>query len=642
MKFVTCARSTMTIVQKGRAVLLKNITIILFRTIKAIKVVINRTQIEMRQTSEEGSLRGIAKFFSVFLAMLLFFNSSFGFADLTFEAQQAEAASEIENWWPVRNARMEGLQPFKFIVPGRDVSEYDAFWQVGDGELNRMANNYETYPHKEAQVDLTGWTWNREGSYIITFVAKEKDGREIALKSIPIQIDNREEDLSQGRDESVKEGEEVADDNDRSRENGKESGDSSQNKLNVWWPVDQARLGGVQPFKADVSSLNENDYVMYWQVGGDRKNSMPTVQGHKETPVDLSGWSWRDDGKYNLTFIAEDRNGSEIAREDIEIYVSDSNSGGDTNGPVGDQEDDRSKEVSDAVISTGSLAGKKLYVNPSSSAQRQADEWRHSRPEDAKMMDIIASQPQAVWLGGWNNNIEGDVRAQVSAAQSVGATAVFVAYNIPHRDCGLYSAGGVSGINEYRNWIAGIARGLEGSGAVVILEPDALAGADCLSENLKAERKQMISEAIVTLKNAGAVVYVESSTPPWKSTEEMANRLREIGVHNADGFALNASSFTATEQSVQYGYEISDKLGGMHFIVDTSRSGRGQNEAMEWCNPWGRGLGERPTTNTGLDRVDAFLWVKSPGESDGNCNGGPNAGEWFPEYALDLARNRSF
>ncbi len=35
---------------------------------------------------------------------------------------------------------------------------------------------------------------------------------------------------------------------------------------------------------------------------------------------------------------------------------------------------------------------------------------------------------------------------------------------------------------------------------------------------------------------------------------------------------------------------------------------------------------------------DANLWVKRVGESDGSCNGGPSAGQWWPEYAIALAR----
>ncbi|SCE59467.1 endoglucanase [Streptomyces sp. Termitarium-T10T-6] len=50
------------------------------------------------------------------------------------------------------------------------------------------------------------------------------------------------------------------------------------------------------------------------------------------------------------------------------------------------------------------------------------------------------------------------------------------------------------------------------------------------------------------------------------------------------------------------------------------------------------GSGTPPTTDTGDERLDAYLWIKRPGDSDGTCRGGPPAGDWWPEYALGLAR----
>jgi endoglucanase len=101
--------------------------------------------------------------------------------------------------------------------------------------------------------------------------------------------------------------------------------------------------------------------------------------------------------------------------------------------------------------------------------------------------------------------------------------------------------------------------------------------------------------------------------------------------------------------------------GTTHFVIDTSRNGRGPwrpatsyPDPQDWCNPPGRGLGLRPTANTGVPLVDAYLWVKVPGESDGSCTRGlgpagstidpewglvdPAAGQWFPQQALELAQ----
>jgi endoglucanase len=97
------------------------------------------------------------------------------------------------------------------------------------------------------------------------------------------------------------------------------------------------------------------------------------------------------------------------------------------------------------------------------------------------------------------------------------------------------------------------------------------------------------------------------------------------------------------------------------FVIDTSRNGRGHwtppagvypDDAQDWCNPPGRGVGARPTVATATPLLDARLWIKTPGQSDGSCNRGlaagtdpewggivdPAAGAWFPQQALQLAQ----
>jgi len=91
---------------------------------------------------------------------------------------------------------------------------------------------------------------------------------------------------------------------------------------------------------------------------------------------------------------------------------------------------------------------------------------------------------------------------------------------------------------------------------------------------------------------------------------------------------------------------ISAALNDRHLVVDTSRNGNGpytgQDYSPSWCNPPGRALGAPPTTDTGRRLVDAYLWVKNPGASDGECqHGNPPAGHWWPDYALRLAQGSS-
>ena len=287
------------------------------------------------------------------------------------------------------------------------------------------------------------------------------------------------------------------------------------------------------------------------------------------------------------------------------------------------------------------LAGMKLHVEVDSFARRQADAWRASRPLDAAHMDRIAAEPQAGWLGEWSGDIRSAVAERVSAAARMGSVSTLVAYNIPQRDCGSHSAGGAASADAYRTWIREFAGGVGGRPAIVVLEPDALAGMDCLSSDDKATRLALLEDAVSVLAAHGSVAtYIDAGHSAWQPAHVMANRLDSVGIARIHGFSLNVSNTRPTSGEVAYGQEIAGLTGGKRFVVDTSRNGPATASA-EWCNPLGRALGRPPTTETGQPFVDAFLWIKRPGESDGTCNGGPPAGAWWPEYALGLAQRAS-
>ncbi|MEX2284920.1 MAG: glycoside hydrolase family 6 protein [Gemmatimonadota bacterium] len=282
--------------------------------------------------------------------------------------------------------------------------------------------------------------------------------------------------------------------------------------------------------------------------------------------------------------------------------------------------------------------GKRLYVDPNSPAAQQAKVWQRSRPEDAARMRIIADQPLAIWMGDWIRDIRRDTEGLVSRITGAGALPVFVAYNIPHRDCGQHSAGGARGGDTYRRWFGDFAKGLGSRASVIILEPDALAGADCLPMLMKDERYVLLQQAVRSFRQGGAAVYIDAGHANWQPPAEVAKRLEKAGIQFANGFALNVSNFQPTELNITYGRSVSQLVGGKHFLIDTSRNGRGGAAGNEWCNPRQQALGLPPTTNTGTPLVDAFLWIKSPGQSDGTCNGGPRAGQWWPDYALELSK----
>ncbi len=259
------------------------------------------------------------------------------------------------------------------------------------------------------------------------------------------------------------------------------------------------------------------------------------------------------------------------------------------------------------------------------------------------MMDKVAAGGGSTWFGNWNGNIQADVNDAVSDAAGQGMVPILVAYNIPNRDCGGYSAGGTQSADAYRQWIRAFAAGIGNRKTAVILEPDALTLMDCLSSSDKQVRLELLKDAVTVLKSQNNVsVYLDAGHPKWIDPTEIAQRLKQANVEMASGFALNVSNFQSDDDNVSYGQSVSSLIGGKHFVVDSSRNGAGAPVSQEWCNPSGRALGRKPTAATGNPLVDAFLWVKTPGESDGSCNGAPDAGQWWADYALGLSQRATW
>jgi len=105
------------------------------------------------------------------------------------------------------------------------------------------------------------------------------------------------------------------------------------------------------------------------------------------------------------------------------------------------------------------------------------------------------------------------------------------------------------------------------------------------------------------------------------------------------------------------------------WVTDTGRDGiaNERSDCANWCNIRGAGIGLIPTANSGSSLIDAFYWLKTPGESDGctqilpngkqcarydaSCDSAdsigsragepraPEAGQWFDYQVKMLAAN---
>ncbi|MGP4088141.1 glycoside hydrolase family 6 protein [Streptomyces sp. KR55] len=285
-----------------------------------------------------------------------------------------------------------------------------------------------------------------------------------------------------------------------------------------------------------------------------------------------------------------------------------------------------------------------FWVNPDGTAAQQVADYEKSGKEsEADTIRKIAQQPTGEWLSP--ENAEEQARGFTEAAAEADRTALLVLYNIPHRDCGQFSGGGAADGNAYRAFIDSVAKGIGDRGATVILEPDAVLHMvdNCTPGEYHEERYDLLKGAITKLKSLkNTKVYLDAGNAGWGKPDQIFEPLKWAGIDQADGFSVNVSNFYTTEDSIAYGKELSAKVGNKPFVIDTSRNGNGPytegDPGERWCNPPGRALGETPSTKTADPLVDAYLWVKRPGESDGECKGGPKAGEWWPEYALKLAQ----
>ncbi|MDT0269403.1 glycoside hydrolase family 6 protein [Streptomyces sp. DSM 44915] len=268
--------------------------------------------------------------------------------------------------------------------------------------------------------------------------------------------------------------------------------------------------------------------------------------------------------------------------------------------------------------------------------------WVEENPDDPRqplIAERIASQPQAVWFANYEpETVTEEAAAVTGAASAAGEVPVLVSYMIPNRDCGGASAGGAPDFPAYLDWAEDFAAGLGSEPVLVVLEPDSLALTTCLDDGERAERFSSLARAadLIHAANPAARVYFDAGHSAWHEPATIAGTLREAGIlESGDGIYSNVSNYRVTGEENAFVEAVLNELGDPELtaVIDTSRNGNGP-DGEEWCDPPGRLVGENPTANTGNPRIDAYLWVKLPGELDG-CAG--PAGSFSPEMAYGLA-----
>ncbi|KXJ92602.1 Cel6a in complex with M-Iodobenzyl beta-D-Glucopyranosyl beta-D-Xylopyranoside [Microdochium bolleyi] len=292
-----------------------------------------------------------------------------------------------------------------------------------------------------------------------------------------------------------------------------------------------------------------------------------------------------------------------------------------------------------------------------------------------------------------------EIRAANAAGANPPNAALLVVYDLPDRDCaaaasnGEYSIanGGVAKYKEYIDAIVTLFKEYSDIRILLVIEPDSLANmvtnmgvAKCA--NAKSAYLECTKYAVQKLNLPNIAMYLDAGHAGWlgwpanigPAADLYAQVYKDAGSPKAlRGLATNVANYNAFSLSSPPNYVESNpnydeqkyinQLGPLlksrgwdaKFIVDQGRSGKqptGQIQWGDWCNAVGTGFGTRPTANTGNSLVEAIVWVKPGGESDGtsdtsatrydyNCGKqdalkpAPEAGSWFQKYFEQLYNN---
>ncbi|HEY5189660.1 MAG TPA: glycoside hydrolase family 6 protein, partial [Solirubrobacteraceae bacterium] len=271
-------------------------------------------------------------------------------------------------------------------------------------------------------------------------------------------------------------------------------------------------------------------------------------------------------------------------------------------------------------------------------AAAQARRWRYSNPRAAAMLNVIASQPEVHRWGNWSGPNPGIQVSQFmvrTQQEEPGTIPEFATYWIVdskriHTHCHHY-ADPPWRQRAYHRWVESLAGGIGNYRAIMFEEMDSLITVGCLSHQGLIVREHELADANAILSQVPhLVVYQDAGAADALHATDTARLLNASGVSNIQGFFLNSTHFDWTSNEIKYGEQISRLTGGKHFVVNTAENGQGPliphnrvkygNELL--CNPANRGLGPKPTFQTGFPNVDAFAWIANPGKSGGACRSG--------------------
>lgn len=353
------------------------------------------------------------------------------------------------------------------------------------------------------------------------------------------------------------------------------------------------------------------------------------------------------------------------------------------------------------VVDTPSpFEGVQFFLNPDYIAK--VESAAKADKANAAIVRKVASFPTAVWLDSIASvaNVSKVLDAADKQAGSDGkpVLVLFVIYDLPNRDCSAKASAGELEVEkggedrykaEFIDKIAAQFAAHPKLRIVAIVEPDSLPN---LATNMNVAKcgasdkayRSSVAYAVSKLSMPQVSIYLDAAHAGWLGWEGNRQRIAKIfkdvltqagGADKIRGFATNVSNYNTVAggdgkklgpanpcpDEGTYIAKLSvaleaEGIRGKKFIIDTARNGKVVRGTWgSWCNIKGAGIGPRPQSSP-MPLVDAYFWVKPPGESDGTSDAkaarfdascasadsmpnAPEAGQWFAAHFLEMAKN---
>ncbi|CAK4669838.1 hypothetical protein AeNC1_005265 [Aphanomyces euteiches] len=283
-------------------------------------------------------------------------------------------------------------------------------------------------------------------------------------------------------------------------------------------------------------------------------------------------------------------------------------------------------------------------------------------PELSNAIAKVSKNQIATWWTDNNPSYYTEMQKLLNLCNDTSIPTVIV-YGLPNKDCsaGESNKGSNTDATTYLKFVKDLADLVGTRPVIYIMEPDAFGlhiDSPCAKTNGYLDN-MMSAIPLLTNDNANASLYVDIGYWAFNTTERVqmvAEAWKQLVSKGASvrGIALDTSNYRKNDEMIDtcQKFVTSLKTSDYRCVIDTSRNYLGPKEGTaEWCNNRYAAIGIPPTNNTANDLIDYFLWLKTPGESDGTCSGGgissdalkngPAAGQFY-EKAFSLMWDRGF